>query len=146
MLRFDTSLQRWECGFSRLPFPGRAYHTAVLLGTKIWVMGGFGSCTMFHDTWIYDTDILSWESMAIRCWSAEVSSLQECCAAYLVCRLGGNRYGAIAEMTKPCWSARPIVASLIQSSEMRSCSLAALAWPVTERIRGKFPSRTTLYW
>lgn len=76
MLRFDTVSQRWESGFNSLPFQGRAYHTAVLLGNKIWVMGGSNECTAFHDTWVLDTETLAWESVAIRCWCAGALPMQ----------------------------------------------------------------------
>ncbi len=66
MLRYDTKLQRWDCGFARVPFGPRAYHTAALLGHKIWVVGGCNRRVAFGDVWVFDTDSLSWEEVTLR--------------------------------------------------------------------------------
>lgn len=38
MAVFDTAHERWNA-IAKTPYCGRAYHTATLVGTKIWVVG-----------------------------------------------------------------------------------------------------------
>ena len=66
LLRFDTSLQRWETGFESVPFVGRAYHAATVLGSKIWVTGGSSAKTVFSDIWVFDTLTLGWKEVTLR--------------------------------------------------------------------------------
>ena len=66
ILRYDTKLRRWDGGFARVPFTARAYHTAVLLGHKIWVIGGSNRQEAFGDVWVFDTDSLSWAEVTLR--------------------------------------------------------------------------------
>ncbi|CAL8466866.1 g6402 [Coccomyxa elongata] len=66
LIRLDTQLLRWDCGFQKPPFQPRAYHTAVCCGTKVWVIGGSDMGTIMPDVWVLDTVTLSWESVTVR--------------------------------------------------------------------------------
>ncbi|BDA40842.1 probable Kelch repeat-containing protein 2 at N-terminal half [Coccomyxa sp. Obi] len=66
LIRLDTQLLRWDCGFQKPPFQPRAYHTAVLCGTKVWVIGGSDMGAVLHDVWVLDTITLSWEAVTVR--------------------------------------------------------------------------------
>ena len=66
IMRYDTKMCRWDGGFGRVPFAGRAYHTAVPVGRKIWVIGGSDKIKAFSDVWVFDTDTLSWEEVKLQ--------------------------------------------------------------------------------
>ena len=67
IMRYDTRTRRWDGGFDRVPFTGRAYHTAVLVGRMIWVIGGCNQERTLGDAWVFDTDDLSWEEVQLQC-------------------------------------------------------------------------------
>jgi hypothetical protein len=58
-------------------------------------MGGSNEDMAFHDTWVLDTEQLSWECMTLRCWFAGMLPMQQAAWYELVCRLSAHLHGPI---------------------------------------------------
>ncbi|CAK9224132.1 unnamed protein product [Sphagnum troendelagicum] len=56
-----------ECIWQRLPghrnLKGRAGHTATLVGTRIFVVGGRNGNVFFNDVWVFDTKTENWQQV-----------------------------------------------------------------------------------
>lgn len=58
--------RKWNLLCETLPFPARANHTATLVGTKIWLIGGSNNEVVMADVHVYDTASGQWSTPEIR--------------------------------------------------------------------------------
>ena len=64
--KLDTVSEKWSTGFLKPPFVERKYHTANLIGSDIWVVGGCGQRDVSSHTYVFDTRTLQWRTAKLR--------------------------------------------------------------------------------
>ncbi|KAK9831836.1 hypothetical protein WJX81_000216 [Elliptochloris bilobata] len=66
MVSFDTATGRWDRDYAPVPFAGRAYHTATLVGNEIVVVGGSTLEHCCEDVWAFRPAHRTWRQLDIR--------------------------------------------------------------------------------
>lgn len=64
--KLDTASAKWSTGFLRPPFGQKKFHTATLVGSDIWVLGGSDLKTMSSDVYVLNTKTLQWRTVKLR--------------------------------------------------------------------------------
>ena len=64
--KLDTVSEKWSTGFLQAPFGERKYHTANLVGSDIWVVGGCDQRDISSHTCVFDTHTLQWRAAKLR--------------------------------------------------------------------------------
>lgn len=100
--KLDTVSKKWSTGFLQPPFDERKYHTANLVGSDIWVVGGCDQRAVSSHTYVFDTHTLQWRTATLRSGMLPCSMLSRCCARLSrpvkPCRKPGP-FGSSAEVT-----------------------------------------------
>lgn len=61
---YDTKSDRWKCVLDEDPYGPRAYHRTVVLGSYIYVIGGFDGLEYFNSCRKFNTTTKVWEEVA----------------------------------------------------------------------------------
>lgn len=77
VLKFDTATQEWRSGFSRPPFEAVAYHTATVVDSEMWVVGGTNAKnTLSGGVHVLDTQTLQWRTVRVRSAALDAATLR----------------------------------------------------------------------
>ena len=60
--KLDTASEKWSTGFLRPPFGEKKYHTATLVGSDIWVVGGSDQRDVSSRVYVLNTNTLQWRT------------------------------------------------------------------------------------
>lgn len=65
--QYNTLTQKWNTLYSELPgFTPKANHAAVVVGDRLWVIGGSNNESVHPEVGYLDLKTLRWEAPAIR--------------------------------------------------------------------------------
>lgn len=82
--RLDAASAKWNTGFLQPPFGGRRYHTAVALGSDIWVVGGSDDKDVNSQVHVLDTKTLQWRAVNIRYLASRMEHKVQHCVCLLL--------------------------------------------------------------
>jgi hypothetical protein len=72
----DTELPQWELCTEPLPFAARGHHTAIVVGTDLWVIGGSNQDSVLSDVAVLNLETLQWTLPQLRYGSPRVQLLE----------------------------------------------------------------------
>ena len=75
MVSYNTASGHWDHGYARVPFDGRAYHTATYVDEEVIVVGGSTFESVCGDVWAFKPKHRSWRQLDFR-WASASCLLQ----------------------------------------------------------------------
>ena len=135
--KLDTVTGKCSTGFLRPPFGDKSYHSATLLESQIWVVGGSDGKHTSSQVYVLETKTLKWRTVSIRrahscmpmrlpsCITVTATTPPWLCHTALVFSRALTLLHGSAGVTLGCCSALRMVVHVIQRCHMHFCCLVA---------------------